>query len=192
MTVNPLNHLRREPVLLLLLALSAGCAVVAALAARDSVTALIGALLVVAYWAIERLAMRVGRRGSFQWAMAVALVGTALRLAIVVGGLVKLAVERRAADFQPACDLGHLSAIMRDREADDLALQLFERPHFAGVGQHQAIAAIAQELGLGRGGMGRIESAHRGSDFADALRQRYSLARGDEVQRRQDRNAFME
>ena len=96
MTVNPLNHLRREPVLLLLLALSAGCAVVAALAARDSVTALIGALLVVAYWAIERLAMRVGRRGAFQWAMAVALVGTALRLAIVVGGLVIVALVDRS------------------------------------------------------------------------------------------------
>src|SRR5665647_1315205 len=56
---------------------------------------------------------------------------------IVVGGLVELAVERRAADLQPACDLGHLTAIMRDREADDLALQLFERPHFAGVSQHR-------------------------------------------------------
>ena len=51
---------------------------------------------------------------------------------IVGGGLVELAVERRAADLQPARDLGHLAAIMRDREADDLVLHLLERPHFAG------------------------------------------------------------
>src|SRR3990172_5983469 len=62
----------------------------------------------------------------------------------------------------------------------------------AGVRDHQAIATIAKELGFGRARMGGIEFAHRGRDFADALRQRHSLSRGDVVQRRQDRDAFME
>ena len=50
---------------------------------------------------------------------------------IVGGSLIELAVKRRAANFQSACDLGHLPAIMRDREPDNLGLHLFERPHFA-------------------------------------------------------------
>ncbi len=95
MTANPLTFLRREPVPLLLLALSAGCAAVAAIAGRDVVAALAGALLVVAYWAIERFAARVGSRGSFGWAMAVGLGGMVLRLAIVVGGLVVVGVVDR-------------------------------------------------------------------------------------------------
>src|SRR4030043_2490402 len=62
----------------------------------------------------------------------------------------------------------------------------------ARVGDHQAIATIAKELGFGRARMGGIKFAHRRCYFADALRQRHSLSRGDGVQRRQDRNAFME
>ena len=61
----------------------------------------------------------------------------------------------------------------------------------AGVRQHQAIAAVAQQLGLGRGGMGRIELADRGRDFADGRHRRDSLARGDVVQRRKVRDAFL-
>ena len=95
MSMNPVDLVRREPVPALLLALSAGCAVVAAAAGRDVVTALLGALLVVVYWAIERLAARVGTRGSLQWAMAVAVVGMVLRLAIVVGGLVIIGLVNR-------------------------------------------------------------------------------------------------
>ncbi len=41
----------------------------------------------------------------------------------VHGGFVELAIERRAADFEPARDLRHLAAIMRDRETDDLVLR---------------------------------------------------------------------
>ena len=52
---------------------------------------------------------------------------------IVGRRLVELAIERRAADFQPARDLGHLAAVMRDRKTDDFAFHLFERPHFAGA-----------------------------------------------------------
>ena len=88
MSTNPIDLLRREPVPALLLALSAGCAVVAAAAGRDVVTALIGALLVVVYWAIERLAARIGAGGTIQRAMVVGVVGMVVRLAIVVGGLV--------------------------------------------------------------------------------------------------------
>ncbi len=40
---------------------------------------------------------------------------------------VELAVERRAADLQPPGDLRHLPAIMRDREANHLGLDLLER-----------------------------------------------------------------
>jgi hypothetical protein len=49
---------------------------------------------------------------------------------IVGGGLIELAVERGTADFQPARNFGHLPAVMRDREADDVGLHFFERPHF--------------------------------------------------------------
>lgn len=80
--------LRRGSVLALLLVLSVCCAAVAALTGRDVVTALVGALLVVVYWLVERLTEWVGRRGSFGWAMAVGLVGMVLRLGLVVGGLV--------------------------------------------------------------------------------------------------------
>ena len=88
MSTNPIDVLRRELVPALLIALSAGCAVVAAAAGRDVVTALIGALLVVVYWAVERLATRIGGRGTIQWAMVVGVVGMVVRLMIVVGGLV--------------------------------------------------------------------------------------------------------
>ena len=45
----------------LLLVLSAGCAVVAAVAGRDAVPALVGALLVVVYWGLEALTWRRAR-----------------------------------------------------------------------------------------------------------------------------------
>ena len=51
---------------------------------------------------------------------------------VVGGSLIEFAVERRAADLEPARDLRHLAAVMRDREADDLVLHLLERPHLAG------------------------------------------------------------
>src|SRR5689334_3656371 len=52
------------------------------------------------------------------------------------GGLVELAVERGAANFEAARHFGHLAAVVRDREADDLVLHLFQRPHFACRGEH--------------------------------------------------------
>ena len=62
----------------------------------------------------------------------------------LAGGFVELAVERRAADLQPPRHLRHLSAIMRDREADDFVLHLLQRPHFAGAGQHRQHACAGQ------------------------------------------------
>src|SRR6266403_1940526 len=67
-----------------------------------------------------------------------AFVSTRLVCASVVSGsFIELAVKRRAADFQPPRDFGHLPAIMRNREPDDLGLHLFERPHFSGARQHR-------------------------------------------------------
>jgi hypothetical protein len=61
--------------------------------------------------------------------VSVRLVGLAIGR-IVGSGFIELAVERGTADFQPARNFGHLPAVMRDREADDLSLHLLERPHF--------------------------------------------------------------
>ena len=46
----------------------------------------------------------------------------------------ELAVERRAADPEAARDFGHAAAIMADGEADDVGLDLFERPQMAVAG----------------------------------------------------------
>ena len=102
MSVNPVDLLRREPVLTLLLALSAACAVIALVAGRNPATALAGALLVVAYWAVERLAARVGRDGPFGRAIAVGLGGMVVRLALVVGGLVVIGLIDRASFIEAA------------------------------------------------------------------------------------------
>ena len=46
----------------------------------------------------------------------------------------ELAVERRAADPEAARDFGHAAAIMADGEADDVGLDLLERPQMAVAG----------------------------------------------------------
>ena len=53
---------------------------VAAVAGRDVVTALIGALLVVVYWVVERLAAASARAARSSWAMVVGVVGMVVRL----------------------------------------------------------------------------------------------------------------
>ena len=95
MSAHPQNLLRREPMLVLLVALSVACGVVAAVLGRDVAAALVGALLVVAYWLLEGLAVRLGSRGSIQRAMVIAALGTVTRLAVVVGGLVVVALVDR-------------------------------------------------------------------------------------------------
>ena len=44
---------------------------------------------------------------------------------------VEFAIERRAPDLQPPRDFRHLPAVMREREADDLGLDVLERTHLA-------------------------------------------------------------
>jgi len=87
--------LRREPVLVLLLGLTAASAVVAAVLGRDIVTALVGALLVVVYWLLESAFSRLAERGSIQRAMMIGAIGTLTRIVVVVGGLVIVALVDR-------------------------------------------------------------------------------------------------
>src|ERR1700744_1331261 len=50
---------------------------------------------------------------------------------------IQLPVKRRAADLQLARHFRHLPAIVRNRKADDLALQFFQRPDLACTCQHR-------------------------------------------------------
>jgi len=95
MSAHPQNLVRREPLLVLLAALTVACGVVAAVLGRDVAAALVGALLVVAYWLLEGLALRLGSRGSIHRAMVIGALGTLTRLAVVVGGLVIVALVDR-------------------------------------------------------------------------------------------------
>src|SRR5258705_10472984 len=63
---------------------------------------------------------------------------------IVGKSFVELAIESRAADFQAAGDLRHLSAIMRKRKTDDLVVHLLQRSHLAGGGAHRKRALGGQ------------------------------------------------
>src|SRR5689334_7194190 len=84
---------------------------------------------------ISVLALRAPQSAS------VALLGTVR--GVVGSRVVELAIERRAADLQPARDFGHLPAIMRDREADDLIFHFLERPDLTGCSEHREAAGIA-------------------------------------------------
>ncbi len=63
----------------------------------------------------------------------------------------ELAVERRAPDPEPPCDLGHLAAIMADGEADEVAFDLFERAEVA-VGLPQRDPLASRKRGRSGGG----------------------------------------
>src|ERR1700755_3370958 len=63
---------------------------------------------------------------------------------VVGGGLVELAVERRAADFKAPRNLRHLPSIMRNRKADDFVFHVLEWPHLAGGGQHREATGIRE------------------------------------------------
>src|SRR5947209_6505643 len=93
-------------------------------------------------------AMRLIRRDLCHLSATIALrsIGV-LRAAfsrVVGGGFIELAIECRAADLQPARDLRHLSAIVRNGEADDLVFHLFQRSHLAGGGQQRQAAGVGQ------------------------------------------------
>src|SRR4051794_39893149 len=68
----------------------------------------------------------------------------------------ELAVERRAADAEPASHLRHTSAIVADGEADNVGFDFLERPQmaFARVERHARRPAdrfVAVRLAEGRG-----------------------------------------
>lgn len=67
-------------------------ATVAAFIGQPVWAALLGAGLVVLYWGLEALAWRRARSGSFNQAVAAALGGAVLRMAVVLGCLVMVGV----------------------------------------------------------------------------------------------------
>lgn len=81
---------------LVLVAATAVCVAVAALAGRPVWAAALGAGLVLAYWAMEALTWRRARERR-DLALGLAVGGMALRLAVVLGVLVLVGVLARAA-----------------------------------------------------------------------------------------------
>ncbi len=82
---------------LLLIATTLACATVAAFLDQPVWAALLGAGLVVLYWGLEALAWRRARTGSFNRAVAAAVGGAVLRMAVVLGCLVLVGVFATAA-----------------------------------------------------------------------------------------------
>ena len=79
-------------------ATAAGAAVVAAVLGQPAWAAAVGAGLMLLYWGLEVLAWRRGEASaSMSGAVGVALAGMVLRLAVVVGLLVALALLARDA-----------------------------------------------------------------------------------------------
>jgi hypothetical protein len=70
---------------------------VALAAGRPVWAAVLGAGLVIVYWALDMLALRRANEGTFAHALGVALGGMALRLAVVLGALVVVGVLERPA-----------------------------------------------------------------------------------------------
>jgi len=92
-----MDRVKQEPIVALLLALACVSGIVAALVGADVLFAVIGSVLVVVLWFIERQAARVGGRGSFNRAILVGLSGMVLRLGVAVGGLLVVALVDRPA-----------------------------------------------------------------------------------------------
>jgi hypothetical protein len=84
------------------------CATVAAFLEQPVWAAAAGSGLVLLYWALEALAWRSAARGTFDHAVAAAVGGAALRMALVLVCLVLVGVLARAAF--PAAALGFLAA----------------------------------------------------------------------------------
>jgi hypothetical protein len=78
---------------------------------------------------------------------------------VVDAQLAQLAIERRAPDPQPPRDLGHAAAIMADRQADDIGLDILQRAQIA-VGAEQVDPAIVHPVR--RAGRRRGPVAERG------------------------------
>jgi len=114
---------RQAVVAVALLAVAVACGLVAAITHCPVWAAALGAGLAVVYWGLETLAWRRARRASFNGAVAVALGGMALRLAVVLGALVIVGLLDRAAFATTAlCFLAGLTVYM------GLRLFLFSDP----------------------------------------------------------------
>lgn len=68
------------------------CGVGAALLDRPVWAAVLGGALGLAYWALEAVTMRIGARVPANTAVAVAVAGSAIRLAIIISALVVVAL----------------------------------------------------------------------------------------------------
>jgi hypothetical protein len=79
------------------MAMTVACGVVAGLLGRSVWAALLGAALVVVYWSLELLTVKLGSRGSFSNALAVGLGGMMIRFAVVLGALVAVGLLARPA-----------------------------------------------------------------------------------------------
>ena len=82
-------------VLLVLMGCTAAAAGVAAAVSATPWFAALGSFLVVVYWLIESLTMRLAGPGSFAGAMVVALAGMVLRLGVALGSLTLIGVLAR-------------------------------------------------------------------------------------------------
>lgn len=88
--------LNRQAAVPVVLAAAVPIAAVVALAVgRSPLMAAIGALLVVAYWLLQRWFTKIGMRGSVIQSAAVAVGGVAVRMMLVVIVLVSIALADR-------------------------------------------------------------------------------------------------
>ena len=85
----------RVLVLLVLMGCTAISAGVAVAVSADPFFAVLGSLLVVAYWLLELLTLRLAEQGSFSNALVAALGGMVLRMGLVVGALILIGVLAR-------------------------------------------------------------------------------------------------
>ena len=87
----------------------------------------------------------------------------------------KLAVERRAADPEAARDFGHAAAVVADREADHVGLDIVEAAQVAVVGEeHHAHPVLPRIAGLGGAAehFGKLREAVGGQRVAVAEHRR--------------------
>jgi hypothetical protein len=83
---------RPDPMLVVVIALVVACVAAALLLGRSAWAAACGSCVVVAMWAIEKLAARRGSEGSFGYGVAVGLGGMLARVALAATVLVAIGV----------------------------------------------------------------------------------------------------
>jgi hypothetical protein len=87
--------IRREPILVVLVALVVACTVVAALVGASPWAAACGSGVVLVMWLVDKLAARSGSEGTFAHGLAVGLAGMGLRIGLALGVLVVIGVFAR-------------------------------------------------------------------------------------------------